>query len=149
MYMDICINIYIYIFICIDLKRQMDEWKTSHKDVQKTDAYPKICYWEYWKDWFTGPIWFVIWKRISWKIIESRPRETLKEVLKGVQLDVQVKMTNGFYAHLNKNKGNKVDWKNVTFIDSEKLRKEERWRNPCTSVLRTRQKSWMQSWSWI
>ena len=65
-------------------------------------------------------------KLVSKTIIESRPRETLKEVLKGVQLDVQVKMTNGFYAHLNKNKGNKVDWKNVTFIDSEKLSKEER-----------------------
>ena len=29
--------------------------------------------------------------------------------------------TNGFYAHLNKNKGHEVDGENVSFLDSEKF----------------------------
>ena len=31
------------------------------------------------------------------------------------------KKTNGFYAHLNRNKGHEVDWENVSFLDSEKF----------------------------
>ena len=31
------------------------------------------------------------------------------------------KKTNGFYAHLDKNKGHELDWENVSFIDSEKF----------------------------